>query len=83
RRPILLIGGEGATANLVQRHRVGLTASNHVDHIRRLILDVVEGRQSLSVPGSDEVDRFNYQSLTGKLAKVLDEVYQEKGRKLP
>jgi glycosyltransferase involved in cell wall biosynthesis len=81
RRPILLIGGEGATANLVQRHRFGLTTSNHVDHVRRLILDLVEGRQSLSVPGFEEVERFNYQTLTGQLAKVLDEVYQEKARK--
>jgi glycosyltransferase involved in cell wall biosynthesis len=81
RRPLLLIGGEGATASLVQRHRLGLACPNDADQIRRLIVDLVERRQSLPAPAPEEVDRFNYRSLTGDLAKVLDEVYQARQRK--
>jgi hypothetical protein len=79
RRPLLLIGGEGATASLVQRHRLGMACPNDGDQIRRLILDLVERRQSLPAPAPEEVDRFNYRSLTEDLAKVLDEVYQARG----
>lgn len=76
RRPLLLIGGEGATASLVQRHRLGLAGSNNGGQIRQLLLDVIEGRQKLLAPAQQEIDRFNYRSLTADLACVLDEVHQ-------
>jgi len=81
RRPLLLIGGEGATAGLVRRHRLGLVCSNNGAQIHQLILDMVEGRQSLPAPVPEEVDRFNYRSLTEDLAKVLDEVHQARAMK--
>lgn len=77
RRPLLLIGGEGATANLVQRHCLGLACSNKGEEIRQLVLDIIEGRQKLPVPASQEIDRFNYRNITADLARVLDEVHQE------
>ena len=77
RRPLLLVGGEGATANLVQRHRLGLACRNDPDEIRQVMTDVLEGRQALSAPSQEEIDRFNYRSLTADLAQVLDDVWKE------
>lgn len=77
KRPLLLVGGEGATANLVQRHRLGLACRNNVDEIRHVITALVEGRQVLSAPPQEEIDRFNYRSLTADLARVLGDVWNE------
>lgn len=77
RRPLLLVGGEGATANLVQRHRLGLACPNDEGKIRQLMVDVLEGRQELSASPQAEIDRFNYRSLTADLARALDEVREE------
>ncbi|MGE3153625.1 MAG: glycosyltransferase [Nitrospiraceae bacterium] len=77
RRPLLLVGGDGATANLVQRHRLGLVCRNDVDEIRGVITDVLEGRRVLSAPPQEELDRFNYRSLTADLAGVLNDVWKE------
>jgi hypothetical protein len=77
RRPLLLIGGEGATANLVRRHCLGIACSNNEEEIRRLVLDVIEGRTKLLSPAQQEIDRFNYRNLTAELARVLDQVHQE------
>lgn len=72
RRPLLLIGGEGATANLVKDHSLGVACANRVDQIRRLILDVVEGRESLRAPEPEAVEQFDYSCLTGDLAEILE-----------
>lgn len=73
-RPLVLLGGEGATANLVNRHRLGLACQNRADDIRQLLCDIVDHRRTLTPPVPEEVARFDYRSLTGDLAKVLDEV---------
>ena len=36
-RPLLLIGGEGATANLVNRHALGVSSPNQVESIKALL----------------------------------------------
>jgi hypothetical protein len=82
RRPLLLVGGEGATANLVQRHRLGLACRNDADEIREVMTDVLEGRRALSASPQEEIDRFNYRSLTADLARVLDDVWKERGEEL-
>lgn len=77
RRPLLLVGGEGATANLVQRHRLGLACRNNVDEIRHVITALLDGREALVAPPQEEIDRFNYRSLTADLARVLEDVWSE------
>lgn len=77
RRPLLLVGGEGATANLVLRHRLGVVCPNVLGEIQRLVATLVDGSRELPAPSQEEIDRFNYRSLTGDLARVLDEVHQE------
>ncbi|ULA61343.1 MAG: Putative Glycosyl transferase [Nitrospira sp.] len=71
-RPLLLIGGEGATANLVARHGLGVSSPNHIARIKALLKDVTAGTQKLVPPDGARVNRFEYQSLTGELAAILD-----------
>ena len=71
-RPLLLIGGEGATANLVARHGLGVSSPNHITRIKALLIDIVTGAQQLVPPDAARVNRFEYQSLTGELAAILD-----------
>ncbi len=71
-RPLLLIGGEGATANLVTRHALGISSPNQVAQIKVLLIELATGRQKLVSPDATSVNRFEYRSLTGELATVLD-----------
>jgi hypothetical protein len=71
-RPLLLIGGEGATANLVSRHALGRSSPNQVPRIKLLLHELATGQQKLVPPDVARVNRFEYQSLTGELAAVLD-----------
>jgi hypothetical protein len=71
-RPLLLIGGEGATANLVRRHRLGVSCSSQVGAIKSMLMQVVKGELILAPPHQDDVARFDYRTLTGQLAQLLD-----------
>lgn len=71
-RPLLLIGGEGATANLVDRHALGISSPNQLDRIKGLLGDLAMGKQKLVPPDPAQVSRFEYRSLTGELATVLN-----------
>ena len=76
-RPLLLIGGEGATANLVQRYHLGASCPNSIGGVKRLLRGIVEGTETIPVPDQEQVKRFEYQSLTGELAVLLDAVVAE------
>lgn len=71
-RPLLLIGGEGATANLVDRHALGISTPNQIERIKQLLSELAAGKQKLVPPDPERVNQFEYQSLTGELAAVLD-----------
>ncbi len=73
-RPLLLIGGEGATANLVQRYHLGASCPNSIGGVKRLLRGIVEGTETIPVPDQEQVKRFEYRSLTGELAALLDAV---------
>ncbi|MCS6328541.1 MAG: glycosyltransferase [Nitrospira sp.] len=77
-RPLLLIGGEGATANLVGRHALGISTPNQIDQIKLLLSDLAAGRQKLVPPDPARVNQFEYRSLTGELATVLDAAHGTK-----
>ncbi len=77
-RPLLLIGGEGATANLVARHALGISSVNEVARIKVLLSELATGKQKLLPPDAVCVNRFDYRSLTKELAAVLDSVDREK-----
>lgn len=77
-RPMIIVGGEGATANLVARHRLGLTFPNSIDQLAEGLRDLVEGKITVSCPGNDEIHRFSYGELTRQLAGVFDHLLLEK-----
>jgi len=76
-RPLLLIGGEGATANLVNRHALGVSSPNQVVSIKALLDELATGKQKLVPPDASRVNRFEYRSLTGELSAVLDAAARE------
>ena len=77
-RPLLLIGGKGATAKLVERHQLGLSCPNDVSHIKPLLRQVARGDLELKPPAKGCTDRFDYRTLSGELAQLLDTVLAER-----
>ena len=79
-RPIVVIGGEGATRQLVTKHKVGICLANELSDIRRG-LDKLVGNAlfSSTTPHAGE-ESFDYCVLTGTLANILDELASEKAR---
>lgn len=72
-RPIVLVGGEGATANLVSSHGLGQACVNDRQSIRKMLADIALGRISLSRAQGDRIEEFDYRVLTKRLATVLDD----------
>jgi len=73
RRPLVVIGGDGATADLVQRHRLGRCTANDPGAIEHLLLDLAAGARPQALP-PDAAEAFNYRNLTRQLADVFDAV---------
>jgi glycosyltransferase involved in cell wall biosynthesis len=71
-RPLLVIGGEGATAHLVERHQLGTCCRNEVGDIKKLLSRIVNGDVRITPPAKKELARFEYRTLTANLASVLD-----------
>jgi hypothetical protein len=73
-RPILVIGGEGATAALIQNERLGVCWPNRSAIIKEELYSLIEGRTSIEAASSRDVQRFHYRALTAQLADVLNAV---------
>ncbi|MGH7767346.1 MAG: glycosyltransferase [Candidatus Binatia bacterium] len=73
-RPLLVIGGEGATVQLVDKHRLGICCPNQTSEIKSLIQRLVTGETRIVPPRQEERERFAYRTLAGDLASVLDSV---------
>jgi hypothetical protein len=76
-RPMLVIGGEGATANLVQRHRLGLCCPNTVQDVKRTLMSILSSESVLCAPTPADTEQFSYRALSGRLAELLDHVCEE------
>jgi hypothetical protein len=74
RRPLLIIGGEGATANLVHCHSLGLCCSNDAKTIHDLLCQVLTGHRTLNAPNEANTMQFEYRSLTARVAQLLNHV---------
>lgn len=77
-RPLLVIGGEGATANLVQRHRLGRCCPNTVQEIKRTLVSILSSESALCAPTPADTEQFSYRALSGRLAEMLDRVCAER-----
>jgi glycosyltransferase involved in cell wall biosynthesis len=82
-RPIVLIGGEGATAALVERHQLGKCCPNEVSAIRQMLLFLINGKLQIPSPTREQREKFHYRNLTRKLADILDAVTMRDRRELP
>lgn len=71
-RPLLVIGDQGATENLVESQGLGRFCRNDVCTIKDLLLRIVNGSVKLHRPPNSAVGRFDYHALTGKLVSVLN-----------
>jgi hypothetical protein len=81
RRPLLVIGGEGATAALVTRHQLGRCCPNQVGAIKALLWRLVHGQERLAPPAAAAVQRFDYRILASQLAQVLDAAHADSPRR--
>ena len=77
-RPLLVIGGEGATANLVQRHRLGRCCQNTVQEIKQTLVSILSSESALLAPAPTDTEQFSYRVLSGRLAELLDRVCEER-----
>ena len=73
-RPILVIGGEGATATLVQQNQFGRCCANHISDIKEALMGHITGQERIEPPRPDNIIRFSYQSLANELSGVLNDV---------
>jgi glycosyltransferase involved in cell wall biosynthesis len=71
-RPMVVVGGEGATAALVERHALGVCRPNDREALASLLRDLIAGRRQLDAPPRDVISRFDYRHLSRELAGVFD-----------
>jgi glycosyltransferase involved in cell wall biosynthesis len=71
-RPILLVGGEGATSALIERHDLGLCAPNLSGDIAALLQEIVDQPDRLTTPSLAQLEQFDYRVLSARLAQELD-----------
>ncbi len=81
-RPILVIGGEGATAALVERHQLGLCCPNDVSAIKQILVLLIEGKLQIPLPSQEQSEKFHYRNLTQKLSQILDAVVATKAQQV-
>jgi glycosyltransferase involved in cell wall biosynthesis len=79
-RPMVVIGGEGATADLVADKGLGVVCPDVVDDIASLLEDIVNGRRRVPAAGSEIVAEFVYQNLTRRLVGIFDDAVAEYAR---
>lgn len=73
-RPILLVGGEGATMALIERHQLGLFTRNRHEDIVGTLKTIVEHPRQLPTPSPMNIAQFDYRTLTRRLAQELDAI---------
>ena len=74
RRPLVILGGIGATANLVQEHHLGFCCANESGEIESLLRRMLDDPSLLKMPNQSAVMSFKYQTLTNRLAAVFENV---------
>ena len=77
-RPVLVLGGEGATANLVTRYGLGTCCQNKTREIKSFLLRIIRGEIRMTTPRLKITEQFSYRNLTGELAAVLESAFTER-----
>src|SRR5262249_22294204 len=62
---------------LVRQHQLGISCPNTIADIKQLIRQLVNGQLELKSPPPECTDHFDYRTLTGDLAKALNDAWAE------
>lgn len=73
-RPLLVIGGEGATENLVTRSNLGRCCPDQVGSLKETLMALLSDGQIIRPPSPSDTAQFGYRELTGKLANLFGAV---------
>ena len=76
KRPLVLIGGEGATARLMRRHQLGLVCPNNIEELTNLFLQLRAKPGLLQTPTSEAAGKFDYREISGTVARVLNRIFE-------
>lgn len=79
-RPVVVIGGEGATAEVVEAGRFGLVCPDEPAAIRAVLLRLMDDALAPAGAADEILARYDYRALTGQLAGVFDAAIAEYAR---
>ena len=70
KRPLLLLGDEGATKSLIDNYKLGVCCPNDVEKIKQAIRNL---KSSETAFAPDDASFFDYRNISHKVANVLDD----------
>ena len=70
-RPIIAIGGPGATRNLVTNSKLGICCEDSVTSIRAMLISLLEAPENVPTPTESTIQSFEYQQIAHQVADVL------------
>ena len=76
-RPLLMIGGEGATANLINRTGLGRVCPNNVTQIKSTLISLLEASDKPAVQDKSVIEQFAYSELTKSVASCMDKAISD------
>ena len=76
-RPVVVVGGEGATARLVESFGFGAVCADELPALQSLIMRLLSEGQPLPKPSEATLEAFGYRRLTQRLARIFDDAIAE------
>lgn len=76
-RPLVVIGGEGATSDLVEKYKLGVVCADDPNAVRAMLETLIRTNGGGVSPDQTAATTFDYATLTGQLAAVLDAAVAE------
>ena len=71
-RPIVMVGGQGATADLIKQHHLGVTVDNTFDALTEFLLNFAKGECQATPPTAEAIEQFGYARLSARLSGLFD-----------
>ena len=76
-RPVIVIGGEGATADLMRSCGFGSNCPNDAEAIFSLLEKHITGAIPVAAASEATLEVFHYESLTSRLAQIFDDAISD------
>ncbi len=71
-RPIIAIGGKGATSELIESHGVGSCYENDDQQLLRMLKGICSGQHMPLQPSFEQSTQFEYRNIARKISEVLN-----------